>query len=178
MEINPRNVDAPKWLEFKPSRIHGMGAFAREGLKHGVRVIEYVGEIIDKSESLKRCEADNAYIFMLDAKRDLDGSVPWNFARFINHSCFPNCDAEMQDGQIWITARKDIEPDAEITINYGYDLEDYRQYPCYCGSEKCIGYMVDEEFFPYVRRQMELVSDGTPRNPRSSSCQSSTEQSI
>ena len=67
-----------------------------DGPKPDVRppVLEYVGEKISKSESLRRCEENNEYIFTLNEQEDLDGNVEWNPARFINHSCVPNCDAE------------------------------------------------------------------------------------
>lgn len=145
------HVHVTEWLVFRSSAIHGTGAFARTTIPAGTRVIEYVGEIISKAESLKRCEEDNQYIFTLDDERDLDGNVPWNPARFINHSCEPNCEAELADGRIFIIARRDISPGEEATFNYGYDLEDYKKYPCKCGAPRCVGYIVAEEFFDHVR---------------------------
>jgi len=145
-------------LAFGPSPIHGRGAFAREPIGKGTHVIEYVGERISKSESLRRCEQDNGYIFALTAEEDLDGDVPWNPARLINHSCAPNCEALMEDGRIWIVAVRDIRPGEEITFNYRYDLVDYRDHPCHCGAPNCVGYMVAEEFFEYVLRNRALRS--------------------
>ena len=120
-------------------------------------MIEYVGERITKAESLKRCEADNEYIFTLDDEHDLDGNVPWNPARFINHSCAPNCEAELDEGRVWIVALRDIKAGEELTFNYNYDLVDYRQHPCRCGTPVCVGYMVAEEFFEHVRVQNSLA---------------------
>ncbi len=137
-------------LAFGPSPIHGRGAFAREPIGQGTRVIEYVGERISKRESLRRCERENAYIFALTAHEDLDGDVSWNPARLINHSCAPNCEARMEDGRIWIVATRDIAPGEEITFNYNYDLVDYREHPCRCGSPNCVGYMVAQEFFEHL----------------------------
>jgi uncharacterized protein len=138
---------------FGKSPIHGTGGFAKAEIPRGARVIEYVGERIDKAESTRRCAGWNAYIFALDEKEDLDGNVGWNPARFLNHSCSPNCDAELDNGRIWIVARRTIKQGEEITFNYGYDLADYRDYPCHCGSQDCAGYIVAEEFFEHVRRQ-------------------------
>lgn len=138
-------------IEFKPSPIHGVGGFARKDIPAGTRLLEYQGLRISKAESLRRCEANNQYIFSLTNEVDLDGNVTWNPARFLNHSCAPNCDAEMQEGRIWIVARKNIQAGEEITFNYGFDLEDYKDYPCRCGAHGCVGYMVAEEFFDRFR---------------------------
>jgi SET domain-containing protein len=141
-----------EWLTFRSSSIHGLGAFARRPIPRGTQVIEYVGEKIDKQESLRRCEANNEFIFTLDDHHDLDGSVFWNPARWINHSCEPNCKAEVAGGRIWIASVRPIGAGEEITFNYGFDLVDYRQYACHCGAPGCAGYMVAEEFFDHVRK--------------------------
>jgi uncharacterized protein len=147
-------------IRFGPSSIHGVGAFARFDLVRGTRLIEYVGRRIGKQESLQQCQANNEYIFSLNEQEDLDGNVGWNPARFINHCCAPNCDAELDQGRIWIVARRDIRAGQEITFNYGFDLEDYRDYPCNCGAPGCVGFIVAEEFFDHVRRQSSLATPG------------------
>jgi SET domain-containing protein len=147
------NVTESEFLLFKSSSIHGIGGFARVDIPIGTRVIEYVGEIISKQESLVRCERSNEYIFAIDEERDLDGNVEWNPARFLNHGCEPNCEARFLEGRIWIVAIRDIGAGEELTFNYSYDLADYREHPCRCGAKTCVGYMVAEEFFEQVRRQ-------------------------
>ena len=139
-------------LIFKSSQIHGLGGFAKADIPSGTRVIEYLGEKITKQESVRRCEAGNHYIFALNDREDLDGNVDWNPACFINHSCAPNCEVEWDGRHIWIVARRDIEAGEEITFNYGYDLVDYREYLCACGSADCVGYLVAEVFFDRVRK--------------------------
>jgi SET domain-containing protein len=138
---------------FKESPIHGIGAFAKTSVPRGTRVIEYVGQRINKEESVRRCADTNEYIFALNDREDLDGDVEWNPARFINHSCSPNCNAELDNGRIWIVARRPINAGEEITFNYGYDLVDYKEYPCHCGSPDCVGYIVAEEFFKYFAKR-------------------------
>jgi SET domain-containing protein len=138
---------------FHSSVIHGTGGFARVDISSGTRVIEYVGEIISKQESLARCERSNEYIFAIDEERDLDGNVEWNPARFLNHSCEPNCEARFIDGRIWLVAIRDLRAGEELTFNYSYDLTDYREHPCHCGANKCVGYIVAEELFEHVRRR-------------------------
>ncbi len=136
---------------FRDSPIHGTGGFARRELRAGTRVIEYVGRRIDKQESLRQCELENPYIFSLDEQHDLDGNVEWNPARLLNHSCAPNCEAQEEDGRIWIVAVRDIREGEEITFNYNYDLEEFREHPCRCGAPGCVGYIVAEEYFPMVQ---------------------------
>lgn len=140
-------------IAFQPSAIHGTGGFARQAIAAGTRVIEYLGEPILKAESLERCRRGNACLFYLDDQRDLDGSVDWNPARHLNHSCAPNCDAELVGGQIWIVARRDIPAGEEITFNYNYDLTDYHEHPCRCGAAGCVGFMIAEELFDHLRRR-------------------------
>ncbi len=114
-------------------------------------VMEYLGERITKEQSLERCSRNNRAIFYLDEQWDLDGDVESNSARLLNHSCAPNCDAERIDGRIWIISRRPIQPGEEITFNYGYDLAEYRNYPCRCGVVDCVGFIVAEEFFASLR---------------------------
>src|SRR5688572_20672861 len=91
-----------EWILICRSAIHGTGGYARRNISAGTRLIEYVGEKISKAESLRRCVAQNGCIFALTEELDLDGNVAWNPARFINHSCAPNCEAEQDEGRIWI----------------------------------------------------------------------------
>ena len=81
--MNP--VDYPL-VAFKKSTIHGTGGFARVNLRKGKRIIEYVGPKLCKADSQVEMDAGNAYIFILDEEYDIDGSVAWNPARFLNHS--------------------------------------------------------------------------------------------
>jgi len=140
-------------FEVRPSTIHGTGVFARAAIPAETEVLEYVGERLTKEESLSRRQADNFFIFTVTDEFDIDGSVEWNPARFINHSCAPNCEAREGDERIWIIALRDIAPGEELSFNYGYDLQDYEEHPCRCGDPQCLGFMVAEEYFEDVRRK-------------------------
>ena len=144
------HVAGTELVLFRRSPIHGTGGFAKTAIRGGTRILEYQGERISKGEALRRCEQNNAFIFALNDEQDLDGNVAWNPARFINHSCAPNCAAEKDDDRIWIIAARDIRAGEEITFNYGYDLEDYKDHPCRCDSPNCVGYIVAEAFFEHV----------------------------
>ena len=143
-------------IEIRGSAIHGHGGFAVTDIPSGTLVLEYVGQRIDKAEALRRCEMDNRFIFCLDDEWDLDGDTPDNPARFVNHSCHPNCEAQGIAGQIWLVAVRPIRAGEEITFNYGYDLENCREHPCHCGAANCVGFIVAEEYFDHVRQQSEL----------------------
>src|SRR5947208_2083490 len=104
-------------IEFRESRIHGTGGFALGNISAGTRVVEYLGQRIGKEESVRQCQRNNPFIFYVDPEHDLDGNVEWNPARLLNHSCDPNCEAELVDKSIWIVARRDIRAGEEITFN-------------------------------------------------------------
>jgi uncharacterized protein len=144
---------------YRTSGIHGMGGFAKVDIAAETNIVEYVGERIDKAESLRRCELNNTYIFDLDENHDLDGNVDSNLARFINHSCSPNCEAQWDEETIWIVALRDIRAGEELTFNYGYDLEDYREHPCRCGAVNCVGFIVAEEFHPQVLAKIAVEAE-------------------
>jgi uncharacterized protein len=139
-------------LVFKASPIHGTGGFARADLPRGAPVVEYVGRHISSQECIDRCRQGNQYIFHLEDGQDLDGNVDWNPARFLNHSCSPNAEAELVDGRIWIVALRDIAAGEEVTFDYGYDLDDYREHPCHCGAPGCAGFIVAAELRDHVRK--------------------------
>ena len=133
------------------SPVHGLGAFAMRPLEAGERIVEYTGERITKTESQIRCAAGNHFIFSFDDEWDLDGDQPDNPARFVNHSCEPNCEAIQRDDRIWLIALRDIRAGEELSFDYGYDLENYHDHPCHCGVPGCCGYVVAEQFREQVR---------------------------
>jgi SET domain-containing protein len=145
---------ATEVLEQRRSGIEGEGLFAKVPIRAGDTIIEYTGERLSKDESLRRCIDGNHYIFNINEEFDIDGSVESNFARFINHSCAPNAEAQLEDDRVWIVAVRDISPGEEVTFNYGYDLDDYREHPCRCGAANCVGYILAEEYWQHVAQQV------------------------
>lgn len=151
-----RNRGKSTFCEVRESPIHGRGVFATRFIPESTRIIEYIGERISKEESERRGWAQmeraqttgeaGVYIFTLDEKWDLDGNFPQNIARLINHSCSPNCEAFIERKRIWIWALRDIEPEEELVFNYGFDLENYEEHPCRCGSPNCPGFIIGAEY--------------------------------
>jgi uncharacterized protein len=151
--------EALSWLVVRNSSIHGRGVFARRDIPAGTRLIEYVGLPISKKKSAELSVKQNRYLFTLNGASDLNGKVSWNPARLINHSCEPNCEAQLdQSERIWIFSIKPIAREEELTFNYGYSLEDFMNFPCRCGAPSCTGYMVAEEFLPIVRSLLASTS--------------------
>lgn len=141
------NREVIELVEVRGSAIEGRGGFATTHIKAGEYLIEYTGERISKVESARRCSLGNNFIFQINEEFDLDGSIEANLARFINHSCAPNAEARLEDDRVWIVALREIEPGEEITFNYGYDLEEYREHPCRCGASNCVGFILAEEYW-------------------------------
>lgn len=146
-------------FEIRSSGIHGLGAFATQSLAANERVCPYLGRRISKAESLDACMNGNVCIFALSETEDIDGDVPSNLARFINHSCDPNCEVLLEADGLWVNAQRAVLNGEELTFNYGYDLTDWRSYPCRCGSAACPGYMVGEEFQSDLRRLIQAIQD-------------------
>lgn len=142
----------------KNSPVHGTGVFAAVTIYKGTKILQYVGEKITKKEAELRPESEGrVFIFELNKKHDIDGNVPYNPARFINHSCDPNAETEIIRGKIWIIAIRDIAQGEEITYNYGYDLDNYEQHPCRCQTNRCVGFILAEEHWPSIKK------DETPK---------------
>ena len=94
------------------------------------------------------------YVFELNKLYDIDGSAAYNHAKLINHSCNPNCEVEIINNEIWISAIKNIKKNTELSYNYGYSYDtDYVDHICKCGSSKCVGYILDEDHWPKLKKK-------------------------
>jgi SET domain-containing protein len=150
----------PSKIEARQSEIHGNGVFATAPLKKGERVIRYKG-LLRKHDEVDRIYAEeeetgHTFLFTLNDKYVIDANVDGNDARWINHSCDPNCEAAhlAHDGgkkrkdRIYIEAMRDIAAGEELTYNYGIVLgephtaELKKLWACLCGSPKCTGTML------------------------------------
>jgi SET domain-containing protein len=136
--------------EVRNSPVHGRGVFATRAIPAGTRIIEYKGEHIDWKEALRRDATKgpddfHTFFFSLDDGSIIDGGRRGNNARWINHSCEPNCEAQEEDGRVFIYALRDIAPGEELNYDYGLTIDERytptlkRNYLCLCGSKKCRG---------------------------------------
>ena len=113
-------------FEIRKSSIQGRGAFATRRIRPGQRIVEYTGEHITPEEGDRRYEESgmgrhHTFLFTLDEQTVIDGRYGGNVSRYINHSCDPNCEAVIEDGRIFVYARKNIQPGTELTYDYQYE---------------------------------------------------------
>ena len=130
------------------SSIHGRGVFALKTISKGERVIEYTGERISHEEAGRRYPDDDSphtMLFTVDRDIVIDATRIGNSARWINHSCRPNCESVDDEGRIYIEAVRDIRPGEELTYDYNLLLDEphtpaaKRENPCFCGEKRCRG---------------------------------------
>jgi SET domain-containing protein len=139
---------AGRRIQVRRSGVHGKGVFALQPLAAGERIIEYVGEVITWPEALRRhphdpAQPNHTFYFHVDDEHVIDANVGGNAARWINHSCSPNCHADEVDGRIFIEALRDIAPGEELFYDYGLIIDERytpklkREYECRCGRPGC-----------------------------------------
>jgi len=140
-------------IQVRRSGVHGKGVYALQTLTKGEVVVEYVGELITWKEALRRHpsnpdDPNHTFFFHLDDAHVIDAGVGGNAARWINHACKPNCEADEVDGRVFIKALRTIEPGEELFYDYGLTIDDKytqklkREYACRCGARKCRGTML------------------------------------
>jgi uncharacterized protein len=145
-----RGQPVNKYFELRQSSIQGKGGFAIRPIRKGTRIIEYTGQRISHDEADKRYDdggmgRHHTFLFSIDKSTVIDAAVDGNEARFINHSCAPNCEAIDEKKRIYIEAIRDIAPGEELTYDYAYerdgteDEEWERIYVCKCGAPTCRG---------------------------------------
>tara|TARA_Y100000591_G_C21832033_1_gene700241 strand:- start:1158 stop:1646 length:489 start_codon:yes stop_codon:yes gene_type:complete len=154
----------------KKSKVHGAGIFATRDIKKNTKIIQYIGDKVTKSEGDKRSaqrikkylnseKTGSVYIFELNKKYDIDGYVKRNNARYINHSCAPNCEVDIIENEIWIQSIKKIKKGEELSYDYGYsfDKDDYKDHICKCGSKNCIGFIISSEEWPKYLKHIKKI---------------------
>jgi SET domain-containing protein len=158
-----RRPRASRWLRLGRSAIAGRGAFAARRIPKGTRIIEYTGERIDAAEADRRYDDDamevhHTFLFSVEDDVIVDAGVGGNAARFINHSCEPNCEAVIdEDGRIFVEALRDIPAGEELTYDYAYERTGrfrasyWKTYACRCGARHCRGIILKKPKPPKPR---------------------------
>ena len=106
----------------RKSKLHGFGVFAAESINKNKRIIDYAGELVRNKDSVNReveyLKQGCIWVYRVNRVWSRDAAIGGNIARFINHSCTPNCWTEIADKTIWIRASRLIEPGEELTYDY------------------------------------------------------------
>lgn len=131
-------------IEVRDSTIAGRGVFALTSIPQGDPVAQYMGKLVDDAEAARRLEAGNVYIFMMEAGGYLDGDIGNNPAKYINHSCEPNCLSRHIDNELWVFAKRLIQPGEELSYDYGYRFTEAGLPPCHCGAPHCFRFILAE----------------------------------
>jgi SET domain-containing protein len=159
----------PSKIATRRSTIHGNGVFATAPIRKGERLIQYMGrhrthKAVDRIYA-EEVETGHTFLFTLNDTYVIDANEDGNDARWINHSCDPNCEAvtvedEDEDpnlDQVWIEALRAIRPGEELTYNYGITLSEphtpelKKLWACRCGSPKCTGTMLQPKRKPAAK---------------------------
>lgn len=162
----------PQPFELRPSSIQGRGAFATRPIREGARIIEYTGERITQARADERYDdaamsRHHTFLFNVDEDTVIDAAHEGNDARFINHSCAPNCQAFLEGDRIYIHALRDIAVGEELCYDYSYDRTEgmgeaeEALYVCRCGAATCRGTILVPP-----RKEEEPKKARAPRNSK------------
>jgi len=137
------------------SPIHGRGVRAAVPLKKGARILEYLGDRVSHAEAdrrydLKGADDGHTFLFIASTRTVIDAGVNGNEARFINHSCAPNCETVIENSRVYIEAIRNIKAGEELGYDYQLtwlstdDPAELANYACRCGAKRCRGTMLDK----------------------------------
>jgi len=140
-------------IQVRKSGVHGKGVFALRPIKRGETIIEYTGEVITWDEALRRhphdpSDPNHTFYFHIDEARVIDAKHGGNAARWINHACAPNCEADDDGQRVFIKALRNLKPGEELFYDYGLVIDERytpalkRQFACHCGTRTCRGTML------------------------------------
>lgn len=140
-------------LEVRASGVHGLGAYATRLIAKDMCVIEYIGKRVLWEDVPADVDVNHTFLFGLDdGIHVIDPEIGGNEARWINHSCNPNCEAiEDENERVFIYALRDIQPGEELSYDYALQVDEPRtkeveqESPCYCGAANCRGTLLEAQ---------------------------------
>jgi uncharacterized protein len=136
-------------IQVRESGVHGRGVYAAQFIPRGTRVIEYTGERVSWEAAPDNDDDPHTFNFGLESGDVINPEVGGNDARWINHSCDPNCEAVEEDDRIFIYALRNIRPGEELLYDYHMELDEpvtesaKKKFACHCGSSNCRGTMIE-----------------------------------
>lgn len=149
----PMTTRRSRRIQVRRSGVHGRGVFAAQPIVRDERIIEYKGELITWREALRRHPHDpgdpnHTFYFHIDEGHVIDAKYGGNSSRWINHSCDPNCEAETEEGRVFIRTLRAIQAGEELFYDYGLVIDERytpklkKQFECRCGTPGCRGTML------------------------------------
>ena len=173
----PAAAASGRRIQTRRSGVHGKGMFAVQDLAEGETLIEYVGEIISWKEALRRhphdpTDPNHTFYFHVDEKHVIDAKHGGNSSRWINHSCAPNCEADEQDGRVFIKALQNIPVGNELFYDYGliidakYTKKLKAEYPCWCGAPTCRGTLLAPKDKDEQKKSKKSKSSKPSKKPK------------
>jgi SET domain-containing protein len=150
--ISKRRKSTPPPIEVRGSGIHGKGAFATQRIRKGKRIIEYLGKRMPWDAASEDPDDPHTFLFGLsDDNLVINAAIEGNDARWINHSCDPNCEAIEDKGRVFIYALRDLQLGEELFYDYGLEIDEPRtaemekHFQCHCGTKRCRGTLLAAE---------------------------------
>ena len=135
-------------IEVRESSVHGRGVYAAQFISKGTRIIEYTGERVSWEAAPDDADDPHTFNFGLENGEVINPEIDGNDARWINHSCDPNCEAIEEDDHIFIYAMRNIQPGEELFYDYAMEIDEpltkasKKKFACYCGASTCRGTML------------------------------------
>ena len=136
-------------IEVRESGVHGRGVYAAQFIPKDTRIIEYTGQRVSWEAAPDNPDDPHTFNFGLENGEVINPEVGGNDARWINHSCDPNCEAVEEDDRIFIYALRDIRPGEELLYDYHMELDEpitesaRKKFGCQCGASNCRGTMIE-----------------------------------
>jgi SET domain-containing protein len=136
-------------IDVRDSKVHGRGVYAMQLIPKGTRIIEYTGQRVSWEAAPNDENDPHTFNFGLDNGEVINPEIDGNDARWINHSCDPNCEAVEEDDRIFIEAVRNIETGEELFYDYALEIDEpvteqsKKKFACHCRSSKCRGTMLD-----------------------------------
>ena len=133
-------------IEVRGSGVHGRGVFVTKAIPKGGRIIEYTGQKMLWNEASDDSDDPHTFLFGLsDCDEVINAGINGNDARWINHSCDPNCEALERNGRVFIYALRALNPGEELFYDYALEIDESRtvevekEHACRCGAVNCRG---------------------------------------
>jgi len=136
-------------IEVRQSGVHGRGVYTTQFIPKGMRIIEYAGERVSWEAAPDKANDPHTFNFGLENGDVINPEIGGNDARWINHSCNPNCEAIEEDDRIFIYAMRNIQAGEELLYDYRMEIDEpvteaaKKKFACHCGASNCRGTMLE-----------------------------------